>query len=515
MSENQSNSRRIAKNTILLYFRMILVMLISLFTSRVILSTLGIEDFGIYNVVGGIVTTMSFLNSALAAASQRFISYELGKGNLVSLNKVFSTSLEVHSILAIICVIFFESVGLWFLNNKLNIDPVRLSAANWVFQCSIVSFVISVLNVPYNATIIAHEKMGAFAYISIFEVFLKLLITIALLYTKYDKLILYTVLYSIVSYVIRLCYVTYCKRSFSECHFRIVTDKELFKKIFSFASWSVIGNIGFTLKDPLSNILLNLFFGTRVNAARGIAMQVNGVINSFATNFGMAINPQIVKQYASGNITNSIHLVYTGARYSFYLLTIISIPIIINIDFILKLWLGNVPEYTNIFFVLTIISSLIYSLSGTSSVAVQATGNIKWFSIGVCIIPIIELPITYFFLSIGFPPYMAMAPTIPINLVALLFRFYILNKLINGYSWSYFIINILFRSFASFVLSILICIVFKHIFSDNVFELLFSMIVNVIISIVVILIVGVDRDERIFILNKVLQKIKKHNGIYV
>ena len=507
MSENQSNSRRIAKNTILLYFRMILVMLVSLFTSRVILSTLGIEDFGIYNVVGGIVTTMSFLNSALAAASQRFISYELGRGNVVSLNKVFSTSLEVHLILAIICIILFESIGVWFLNNKLNIDPARLSAANWVFQCSIVSFVISVLNVPYNAVIIAHEKMEAFAYISIFEALLKLFIAITLLYADIDKLILYAILYSLVSYIIRLCYVTYCKRSFNECYFKIVTDKELFKKIFSFAGWSVIGNIGFTLKDPLSNILLNLFFGARINAARGIAMQVNGVINSFASNFGMAINPQIVKQYASGNITNSIHLVYAGARYSFFLLTIIAIPIIINIDFILKIWLGNVPEYTNIFFVLTIISSLIYSLSSTSSVAVQATGNIKWFSIGVCIIPIIELPITYFLLSIELPPYIAMVPAIFINLIALLFRFYMLKKLVCGYSWSYFVINILFRPIVSFVLSMLICMSFKHLFDDNVFCLLMSIILDIIITSIVIVIVGANRNERLFVLNRVLQKI--------
>ena len=514
MQDNQSNNKRIAKNTIMLYLRMILVMLVSLFTSRVVLSTLGIEDFGIYNVVGGIVTTMTFLNSALAAASQRFISYEMGKGNTTSLNKVFSTSFEVHLVLAVICILLFESFGVWFLNYKLNISPLRLSAANWVFQCSIFSFAFSILNVPYNSTIIAHEKMGSFAYISILEVLLKLCIAVMLLYTNVDKLILYAVLYLIVSFIIHLCYRIYCNVSFQECKFQLVIDKNLFKRIFSFAGWSVAGNIGFTLKDPLSNIILNLFFGAKINAARGIAMQVNGVINSFATNFGMAINPQIVKQYASGNIARSISLVYIGARLSFYLLTIISIPFIINIDFILHLWLGNVPYYTNIFFILTILSSLIYSLSGTSSVAVQATGYIKWFSIGVCIIPIIELPITYLLMYLGHPPYVAMIPAIFINFISLLFRFYILKGLVVGYSWSYFLINIIIRPFFSFTLSFILCMAVKHTLDTGIVSLLISIFSSVIIASLIIFIVGITKDERMYIVNKILKK-RRHEQMYI
>lgn len=506
---NSSNNKRIAKNTILLYVRMILVMLISLYTSRVVLATLGVSDFGIYNVVGGVVATLTFLNSALAASSQRFISFELGRGNEHLLNKVFSTSVSVHALLAIISVVLFESIGLWFLNNKMNIDPTRMYAANWVFQCSILSFAISVLNVPYNASIVAHEKMGVYAYISILEVLLKLLIVYLLLIADYDKLIVYSVLHLAVSYIIRLFYVTYCKRRFVECKYKFVFEKPLFKRMFSFAGWSVVGNIGFSLKDPLSNIILNLFFGTIINAARGIAVQVNGIIYSFATNFGMAMNPQIVKRYASGDIEGSVNLVYAGARFSFYLITVISIPIIINIDFILRMWLGQTPEYTNIFVVLTVLSSLVYCLSGTSSTAVQATGNIKWFSIGVCVIPILELPIAYLLLYLGYPPYAAMIPSIFINLLALLFRFYILKGLVSSYSWNYFVFAVVIRSFVTFFIAVSICVFLKQQFSEGIFSSLSLMVCCFIISCFTVLLVGINNQERNLVKSKVFHFIKR------
>lgn len=511
MSDNSSNNKRIAKNTFLLYVRMILVMIISLYTSRVVLSTLGVSDFGIYNVVGGLVSTLTFLNSALAASSQRFISYELGRGNKHLLNKVFSTSVSVHAILAIISVILFESVGLWFLNTKMNIEPARMYAANWVFHCSVLSFAISVLNVPYNASIVAHEKMGVYAYISIIEALLKLLIVYLLLIADYDKLIVYSVLQLAVSYIIRLCYVTYCKRKFVECKYKFVFEKPLFKRMFSFAGWSVVGNIGFSLKDPLSNIILNLFFGTIINAARGIAVQVNGIIYSFATNFGMAMNPQIVKRYASGDIEGSIDLVYAGARFSFYLITIISIPIIVNIDFILKMWLGEVPEYTNIFVVLTVLSSLVYCLSGTSSTAVQATGDIKWFSIGVCVILILELPIAYLLLYLGYPPYAAMIPSIFTNLLALLFRFNILKGLVSNYSWRYFIFTVVIRSFITFFIAVSICMFLKQKFSDGIFSSLSLIVCCFIISCFTVLLVGINKQERNLIKNKVVLFFKRQS----
>lgn len=494
---------------------MFLVMLVGLYTSRVVLSVLGVDDFGIYNVVGGVVATMGFLNSALAAASQRFISYELGKGNLHSLNNVFSTSVTVHTILAIVCCLLFESVGIWFLNAKMNIDPERLTAANWVFQCSILTFAVNVINVPYNASIVAHEKMGAYAYISIFEVILKLCVVFALNIFGFDKLILYALLQLLVAGIIRICYVSYCKRNFEECHFKMVFEKKLFKKMFSFAGWSIVGNIGFTMKEPLSNIILNLFFGTAVNAARGIAMQVNAMVSSLASNFGMAMNPQIVKRYASGDIVKSVSLVYAGARLSFYLIMIMSIPIIINIDYLLQLWLVQIPEYTKAFFVLTLLSSLVYSLSGTSSVAVQATGDIKWFSIGVCIIPILELPIAYILLNCGYPPYFALLPSIVVNFIALLFRFYILKSLVVEYAWSYFLIHVVGRSMLAFVIALLICLTIYKQPSTNFFQTLYSLFLCFAITLAVICTIGINREERRLLLYKIKSFIRNkiQNGL--
>lgn len=517
--DNTTNNRTIAKNTVILYIRMISVMLISLYTSRVVLATLGVEDFGIYSVVGGIVAVMAFLNSALSAASQRFISYELGRGDEENLNNIFSSSISVHVLLSIICVIIFESVGIWFLNTHMNIDASRMMAANWVFQCSIVTFVINVISVPYNALIIAHEKMGVYAYISIVEVVLKLIIVLFLTVVDYDKLIIYAIFQLIVAFLIRCCYTIYCRRNFVESRLKLVLDKDLIKKLFSFSGWSVVGNVGFTLKDPLLNIILNLFFGPAINAAKGIATQVNAVVNSFATNFGMAMNPQIVKRYAAGDIKGSMDLVYYGSRLSFYLIMLISIPIIVNVDCILNLWLKDVPEYTNIFLVITILATLIYSLSGTSSVAVQATGKIRGFSIGVCIIPILDLPIAYILLYLGYPPYIALIPSIFTNFIALLFRFYILKSLVNQYSWRYFIVNIVLRSFITFIVAITLCYSIDYCIDkshlNDFFLTCLSLALCCGITAFCILYIGLSHSERGKIVSQfyttILHKIRKSN----
>lgn len=494
----QANNRRIATNTLMLYVRMLVIMAIGLYTSRVVLQTLGVSDFGLYNVVGGVVTTVAFLNSALTAASQRFISFELGRGNDSELNRVFSTSVTVHAILAVICFILVESVGSWFLNYRMNIAPERLFAANCVFQCSILTFMINVISVPYSAAIVAHEKMSVFAYISILEAVMKLVIVFILLFVDYDKLIVYALLQLTVALIVRFCYSIYCKCNFEECKFRFLFDKEIFKRMFSFAGWSVVGNIGFTMKDPLSNIILNLFFGTTINAARGIAIQVNSLVNSFVANFGMAMNPQIVKRYAAGEHDRCMSLVYNGARLSFYLITVISIPVIINIDYILNLWLGVVPEYTSIFFILTLFASLIVSLGGTSSVAVQATGRIKWFSIGISIILMSELPIAYILLKFGYPPYAAMIPTLVMAFAAVLFRFYILKRNVGLYSWRVFLLHIVARCFLTFGLALSISWFIRSIIlhHDSFLWLILNSLISLVVTICLIFILGIDKGER-------------------
>ena len=391
----EENRKRVIKNTLLLYIRMFLMVAIGLFTSRVVLSTLGVSDYGIYNVVGGIVTMLSFLNTGMVASSQRFLSYELGRSDLKRLKQVFCTSFTIHIVIALIIGLFAETIGLWFVNTHLNIDSDRMFAANCVYQASILTFMLSVISVPYNSGIVAHERMSAFAYVSILESLLKLLIVYLLWASPWDKLIVYGALVVAVSALICWIYAFYCRKNFEECSYTFSFDKQLFKEMSSFAGWSVIGNMGYSMRDQMSNIILNLFYGTTLNAARGIAMQVSGVINTFSNNFTMAINPQITKQYASGNLQESQQLVYAAARYSFYLLMLISVPVMLNVDYIMKLWLDIVPEYTGIFVKLTLLSALLYTVTQSVTVALQATGRIKAFQIGICLLMLSEIPMAY------------------------------------------------------------------------------------------------------------------------
>ena len=488
---------------------MFITMAIGLYTSRIVLKTLGISDYGIYNVVGGIITMLSFLNAAMVASSQRFISYELGKGNLERLKMVFSTSVSIHIMIAIISFLLGETIGLWFINTQLNIEANRMVAANWVYQCSILTFMVNVISVPYRSCIVAHERMSAFAYISILEVILNLMIVFLLRILPFDRLIVYAILILSISVLIRMCYSIYCKQRFEECIYFFCLDRKLFKDMFSFAGWSVVGNLGFSFKDQVSNIILNIFYGTILNAARGIGIQVSGAVNSFSGNFLMALNPQITKQYATGNEEESIKLVYAGSRYTFYLLTLISIPVIINADYILKLWLGMVPEYTSHFLVLSLITSLLYAVSGCVTTALQATGKIKIFQIGICILMLSELPIAYLLLFLGYPPYSVMYPTIVSYTIAIFFRFYLLKRMIPSYDFKYYITHVLMRSFIIFAASLIICYLLAKASVQNLTCLALSTFLSLIIISTIIYIVGINKNERKMIIQyaKQLKKV--------
>lgn len=490
------NKKRIVKNTMLLYVRMFLMMAVGLYTSRVVLNTLGISDYGIYNLVGGIVTTLSFLSAAMTAASQRFISYELGRKNIKRLKLIFSTSMNIHLIISVVIFLIAETIGLWFVNTYLNIAPDRMSAANWVYQFSIFTFIISVLSVPYNSCIIAHEHMKAFAYISILEAVLRLAIVYALLIVQVDKLVLYGILVFAVSVLIRLCYTVYCKRFFEECHYSLVFDKKLFREMFSFAGWSVFGNMGFTFKDQVSNVILNLFFGTAMNASRGIAVQVSGLMTSFAGNFSMALTPQITKQYAGGNISESQKLVYSGARYTFYLLIMISIPVMINLDYVLKLWLVTVPAYTAVFLKLSLVSALLYTLTGTVTVAIQATGRVKVFQIGICILMLLELPAAYLLLRLDMPPYSVMYPTIVTYTIAIFFRFYLLKRIVPSYNFAYYTVHVFLRSVVLFIVCYCISHYMHGFFKENLLNLFMTSFFSLAVVIFVIYVLGMTGTER-------------------
>lgn len=508
MSEDLDKSK-IAKNTGLLYIRLLLTVIVGLYTSRVILDKLGVNDYGIYNVVGGVVTVLSFLNSAMVAATQRYLSYELGRGDIEKLKRVFNISFLIHLIIAGIILFLSETIGLWVVNVYLNIPLDRIIAANWVYQFSIIIFIMSVITVPFNACVISHENMNMFAYTSIVETILRLLICFLIGVIPVDPLIMYGCLMAFVSMVIATTYIIYCRRKFKESHFKLVYDTTLFREMFAFAGWNLFGNLGSSFKDQIINIILNVFCGTSINAARGIALQVNTIVNSLASNVAMAINPQITKQYAAGNIIQSKNLSYACARYSFYLLSLIAIPFFLNINSLLGLWLVDIPEYTAEYLIIAISVSLIYSLTGPISTAIQATGRVRDFQVCVCVIMLLEVPLTYVLLMIGTSPVLAVLPTLATNTIALILRFYLLHKYVPDYIWKEYIMNVLFKALLVFVLSLICCTMISHYLPRNILGTSLSIILSMMFILIFIYYLGISRNEKEFIIRSVQSLVSK------
>ncbi len=474
------------------------MMLVGLYTSRVTLQVLGVSDFGVYNVVGGVVAMLTFLRTAMTAASQRFIAFELGRGASPSLKSTFGTSLAIHLLLAIALVVLAETLGLWFVSTHLNIDPERLNAAKWVYHSAVVVFFLSIVSVPYNAAIVAHEHMHAFAWISIGESLLKLAVVFALLALPFDKLIVFALLSALVAVLVRISYQIYCVKSFEECRGKISIDWSLAGPMFSFASWSAVGNLGFSFKDQCSNIILNLFFGTVINAARGVAMQVNGMITSFATNFLMAVNPQITKLYASGNLAESQNLVYAACRYSFYLLLLIAVPLVVNIDYILTLWLGTYPPQTDIFIALTLLAALYHAMSAPLTTAMQAHGDIKLFQIVICLLMLLELPMDYclFKFSATAQAWMAMIPAVFVTILGLFARLLLLKRLIPTYSLGRFTL-IVARCTLIGIVAITLSVGLHYLLNPkNFWPVALHITLTVILTAALIFLLGLTSTER-------------------
>lgn len=428
---NSSNNSRIFKNTLFLYFRMFLTLGVTLYTSRIVLNSLGVEDFGIYNVVGGVVTMMAFLSGAMSSATQRFLSFELGKNDTEQLHNVFKMSINIHWLIILIVVLFAETVGLWFVNTQLVIPPERLVAANWVYQCALFSFCCSVLGVTYNAVIIAHEKMSAFAYISIVDVLLKLIVVFLLAAHGGDKLQFYALLLAFVSVLILGCYYAYTRWHFAVTRFSWYWNAELFKTLFSYTGWNLFGNVASVATNQGINILLNLFFGATVNAARAIAFQVSSAITGFVTSLQMSINPQIVKSYASDNHVYMHQLIMGCSKYTFFLLYALALPILLQTETVLTLWLINPPGHAVLFCQLILVDALINSLSGSLMASAQATGNIKRYQVIIGGILLLNLPLSYLLLSKGGSAHTIFYVSIATSITALLFRFVLLKELIN------------------------------------------------------------------------------------
>lgn len=425
------NNKRIAKNTLLLYFRMLLTMLISLYTVRIVLNVLGIIDYGIFNVVGGVVIMFSFLSNSMATASQRFFAFDLGRNDTKQLKCTFSMTVIIYALIAIIILFFAETLGLWFLNNQMNIPNDRLIAANWVYQFSILSFLVTIMTIPFNAIIIARENMSTFAYVSIIEVILKLGVVYLLVLFSVDKLKLYSILVFTTTCISSIIYFTICKRKYEESSFKFYWNKALFKTLIGYSAWNLFGAVAGVISNQGINILLNVFFGPIVNTARGIAYQVNSSINQFVMGFTTAVNPQIIKYYAKGETKQMLSLVFKSSKYSYFLILMLSIPILLETHYILELWLKIVPDYVVFFTRLVIINALIDSSSYSLQTLAQATGRIKAYQSIVGGMMLLNLPISFFLLNLGFLPEVTFYVAIFVSIVCFFLRLFMLKSMVD------------------------------------------------------------------------------------
>lgn len=507
MQETSTNNKRIAKNTLMLYVRMLFTMIVSLFTSRVVLQTLGVEDYGIFNVVGGIISMFTFINLSMVSSTQRYLNFELATGDNKKLKSVFSTSIQIHALISLLVIVLGETVGLWFLMDKLVIPESRMTAAMWVYQCSIIACAVNIMSAPYNADIIAHEKMSAFAYISILEVSLRLIIVYLLVISPIDKLIAYAILTLVIQLTIRFIYSRYCHKHFAESYFDFKLNKPLFKEMFSFAGWSFWGNFASILYTQGLNMMLNIFFGPVVNAARGIAVQVQSAVQQFVSGFQTALNPQITKNYATGNLEQMHSLMFRSARFSFLLLFFLSLPVLLETDFLLTLWLKDVPDNAVVFTQIMICISLIYTTANPCVVANQATGKVKVYQIVVGGILLTILPISYIVLKLGAPAYSVFIVHFCVESIAQFSRMFMLRKLINLPLWQY--MKNIYIPILTTVIVAVICPLLVHLHMEGgwlrFIAVGFTCVASVGLS---AFFIGFTKHERQFFWDKVLRILK-------
>lgn len=505
MINQQENTKQIAKNTLMLYVRMLFGMLVSLYTSRVVLQALGVEDYGIYNVVGGVVAMFSMISNSLSSSVGRFLTFELGKGDMEGLKKVFSTSLSIHVALALVIVLLSETLGLWFLNTHMTIPENRLYAANWVFQASVLTFVINLLSVPFSASIVSHERMSAFAYIGILDIILRLLIILFIAYSdwNFDRLIVYSLLLVGVVCIMQAIYWNYCTRNFEECKFGLSFDVNYWKEMSSFAGWNFIGCTAGLLKDQGVNILLNLFIGPIINAARGIANTVNNVLASFSGNFMTALNPQITKSYAAGNYDYMYSLVERGSRFSYYILLLFALPMLFETEFVLTLWLKHYPEHTVNFVRLILIVTMCDILSNTLINLQVATGKIRNYQLTVGGMLLMNFPLSYICLRIGFQPESTMIVALAVAVACLFLRLLFLHKMV-GLSMRRYLHKVCGNVLCvTLVAAVLPGLLYLQM-ADGVMRFLLMCVLTVLCSATAIYFIGCSRNERDFIKSRIV-----------
>lgn len=422
MADSTYSQSRIARNTLFLYARMFITMAVSLYTSRVVLDVLGVEDYGIYNIIGGIVVLLSIISNSMTAATQRFITFELGSGDEERVSRTFSMSMIAHFIICGVILLLGETIGLWYVMNELNIPQGRESAAFWVYQISMLTIFINLVRSPYNASVIAHEKMSFYAYISILDVLLKLLAVLVLVFSPVDKLVLYGFLIMISNVIVLFAYYRYCTKSFNTCEFHFIIDRTYFKKLFGYLGWNLVGASATLGTQQAGNLIINKYLGVAVNAAYGVSMQVSGAINQFVTSFQTAFTPQLVKLFSQKRMDDFGELSRTSALLSYYLLFIIAFPIFVNIDYVLGLWLVEVPQYAGTFCQLLILYSLIDAVQAPLWIGINATGNIKVYEIWLSLVLILNIPLSIIVLSLGWPPYWVLIVRVLLNFITAIAR---------------------------------------------------------------------------------------------
>lgn len=502
-----SNTKRIAKNTLMLYFRQILIMGVSLYTVRVVLEVLGAEDYGIYNVVAGVVSMFSFLSGAMATASQRYFSFDLGKNDYEQLKKTFSVTLCIYLLLILLVVVLAETVGLWFVYNKLVIPPERLHAAKWIYQFSIFSFVITLITTPYMASIIAHENMNVYAYVSIVEAILKLVIVFILQKLSYDKLVVYGFLLCAVGFINASLYRGFCKKHYEECRFKPVWNMKMFQEICGFTGWSLFGAFTTVVRTQALTILINQFFNPVVVAARAISNQVSNTLNVFSSNFNTSLYAPIIKEYASNNNERMFSLIFNGCKMTFFLMWIFALPLCLRMEYVLTLWLKQLPEYVVVFTILSVIEVLIVSISLPIATAARAPGKMKTYELVLG-----TLQLTIFVVSLIWIKYyngqaiVIFYTAIIINIAMFVIRLLIIRTLIN-LPLRMFIVNVILPVFAIFIISVIPSYYLNKVLPQNFISLTLIVIITLFLSTTLMFFMGISKDQRLRIVNKIRSKI--------
>lgn len=507
--KKSSNTKRIAKNTVVLYIRMVIVMLITLYTSRVVLKALGIDDFGLYGVIGGVVGLFTFLKRSMGKATQRFLNVEMVAEN-GDLTAVFRTSFTIHVLIAVVILVLGETVGLWFLNAKINIPEGREFAANIIYQTTLASICFSLIEVPFSADIIAHENMTFFAVVSVFDAILKLGIAFLIMANNGDRLILYGVLMMVITIINLLIFYFYCKRKFFEISILPCFDKQRFKSIFSFVGWTLVGQAAIVGCNHGNSILVNMFHSVAANAAMSVGNQVTHAVTNLSSNFQTAFNPQITKSYAEGDFDYLRFLVFTTSKISYCLLFIVALPIAFNINFVLDIWLDKVPVYSNVFCILSLANAIINALSAPLNFSVLASGRIKWFQIITSVVYLSDLVILYGLFMLGLPPVTAMWVKVGTMVIVLFVRLYFAHREIDCIDFSSYTKQVLLPLCVMSMGSIVVAFLLHPFFSKLVLRIIFTIVI-IIVNLLLVWFVALNRNQRLSLIN-IIKKRKKKNA---